>query len=285
MKAKLGIIGGTGFYELQGLEIKRQVSLETPFGRPSDKLIIGEKDGQEVMFLSRHSRGHVLIPSNINYRANIYAMKKFGVTHLVSVSTVGSFKEEIKPGSVVFVDQFFDRTKIHIQDTFFDDNIAVHVAFGDPVCPVLHSALVDIATSAGVDFTPQGIYLNIDGPAFSTRAESIIYRSWGVSVIGMTNIYEAKLSREAEIHFGTIAQVTDFDSWYGESVDVTEVFSNLGKALESTTKVLQGLIEKFPLSDGDCNCDCALENAIVTDRSIISDDVRNKYNLFLKKYF
>ncbi|MCK4689228.1 MAG: MTAP family purine nucleoside phosphorylase, partial [Candidatus Marinimicrobia bacterium] len=221
MKAKLGIIGGTGFYELQGLEIKRQVSLETPFGRPSDKLIIGEKDGQEVMFLSRHSRGHVLIPSNINYRANIYAMKKFGVTHLVSVSTVGSFKEEIKPGSVVFVDQFFDRTKIHIQDTFFDDNIAVHVAFGDPVCPVLHSALVDIATSAGVDFTPQGIYLNIDGPAFSTRAESIIYRSWGVSVIGMTNIYEAKLSREAEIHFGTIAQVTDFDSWYGESVDVT----------------------------------------------------------------
>ena len=285
MKAKLGIIGGTGFYELQGLEIKRKVSLETPFGRPSDKLIIGEKDGQEVIFLSRHSRGHVLIPSNINYRANIYAMKKFGVTHLVSVSTVGSFKEEIKPGSVVFVDQFFDRTKIHIQDTFFDDNIAVHIAFGDPVCPVLHSALVDIATSAGVDFTPQGIYLNIDGPAFSTRAESIIYRSWGVSVIGMTNIYEAKLSREAEIHFGTIAQVTDFDSWYGKSVDVTEVFSNLGKALESTKKVLQGLIEKFPLIDGDCNCDCALENAIVTDRSIISDDVRNKYDLFLKKYF
>lgn len=284
MNSKLGIIGGTGFYDLPGITIKDKVLLETPFGKPSDEYIVGEISGKEVIFLPRHGKGHTIMPTNINYRANVYGMKLLGVTHLISISAVGSFKDEIEPGTIVFVDQFFDRTKQCVQDTFFDGGIAVHIAFSDPVCPVLHRALIEAGSCLDSSFTPKGVYLNMEGPAFSTRAESVIYKSWGVDVIGMTNLYEARLCREAEIHFATIAQVTDYDSWRGESVDVPTILNNLKKATEMTNRVIRKIVDNFPPAGGDCKCENALKDAIVTDVSLVTDEIKSKYWLLLKKY-
>lgn len=284
MKLKLGIIGGTGFYNIDGLKLKDRISVDTPFGKPSDSFTIGGIANQEVIFLPRHGEGHVIMPSNINYCANIYAMKKLGVTHLISVSAVGSFKEEIKPGSIVLVDQFFDRTKKHVRDTFFDDGVVAHIAFADPICPVLHNELVEIAQSLNIDFTSNGIYVNIEGPTFSTRAESRIYKSMGFDVVGMTNIHEARLAREAEIHFATIAQVTDYDSWKEEIVDVPTIIKNIDKSASETHKILKELVSSFPLRSNECDCEQALKEAIVTDFSKISESCRKKYDLLLNKY-
>ncbi|MBO8150928.1 MAG: S-methyl-5'-thioadenosine phosphorylase [Candidatus Marinimicrobia bacterium] len=283
MNAKLAIIGGTGFYDFEGLEIKDSVAVETPYGNPSDEFVIGELEGKEVVFLPRHGKGHRIMPSRINYRANIYGLKKLGVTHIVSVSAVGSFKEEIEPGSLVIVDQFFDRTKNNVNNTFFDEGVAVHVAFSDPVCPVMFEALVEIAKRLGLKAKYGGTYLNMEGPAFSTRAESRIYKSWGVDVIGMTNMYEARLSREAEIHFATIAQVTDYDSWKEEFVDVPTVLENLKKSVFASKSLLEEFIKQFP-PQGDCTCEKALETAIVTDLNILDERLRSKYWVLLKKY-
>lgn len=285
MEKKLGVIGGTGIYDLKGLAVKDRVSPDTPYGKASDEFVIGEMHGREVVFLPRHGKGHRLAPPFINYRANICGMKRLGVTHLISISAVGSFKEEVKLGSIVFVDQFFDRTKEHVQDTFFDEGVAIHIAFADPVCPVLHSKLVAISKELGIEFHPSGTYVNIEGPAFSTRAESRLYRSWGMDVIGMTNLYEAKLSKEAEIHFATIAQVVDFDSWREESVDVSVIIGNLGKALDSIRAVLGKLIEIFPYPEHDCTCESSLAGAFVTDKTVIPESLRKKYELLLSKYF
>lgn len=283
MQPLLGVIGGTGCYELPGIKIRSTLALETPYGAPSDEYIIGEHQERLVIFLPRHGRGHRLNPSKINYRANIWGMKKLGVTHLVTVSAVGSFKEEIRPGTLVLVDQFIDRTKTRGVDTFFED-LAVHIAFADPVCPVLHRALSLLAQELQLEYTERGIYLNIEGPAFSTRAESRIYRSWGADVIGMTNLYEAKLAREAELHFAAIAEVTDYDSWREEAVDVPTIIGNLGRANAAAVRLLTALVERFPLQDGVCNCEKALAQAIVTHRAHIPEDVKKKNELLLSKY-
>lgn len=283
MDAKLAIIGGTGFYDFEGLKIKDLVAVKTPYGAPSDKFVIGELQGRDVIFLPRHGKGHRIIPSRINYRANIYGLKKLGVTHIVSVSAVGSFKDDIEPGSLVIVDQFFDRTKSNENNTFFDEGIAVHVAFSDPVCPVMFNKLVDIAKGLGLKAKYGGTYLNMEGPAFSTRAESRIYKSWGVDVIGMTNMYEARLSREAEIHFATIAQVTDYDSWKEEFVDVPTVLENLKKSVSASKSLLEEFIRQFP-PEGDCGCESALETAIVTDLSTLNEELKEKYQVLLGKY-
>lgn len=284
MQPKLGVIGGTGFYDLAGLEVKGTFPVQTPFGDASDEFVIGEIGGKEIIFLPRHGKGHRLNPSVVNYRANIWGMKKFGVTHLVTISAVGSFREEIKPGSLVFVDQYFDRTKTRGDDTFFSEGIAVHISFAEPVCPVLHRLLAEIASQLAIEFHSEGVYLNIEGPAFSTRAESRIYRTWGADVVGMTNLYEAKLAREAELHFASIAEVTDYDSWRAETVDVPTVLANLGKANAAATKVLLGLIDCFPPATGKCSCESALAQAIVTRRDYWTDEIKGKYDILLEKY-
>ena len=284
MQQKLGIIGGTGFYKLDGLEIKDHISVDTPFGEPSDRYAIGKLNGTGMVFLARHGEGHQINPRAINYRANVYGMKKLGVTHILSISAVGSFKEEVTPGSLVLVDQFFDRSKDYTQNTFFDDGIAVHIAFSDPVCPVLHKALIDAADELGLEYRDKGIYLNMEGPAFSTRAESTIYRSWGVDVIGMTNMTEARLCREAEMHFATIAQVTDYDSWRMEPVDVPFIMGNLAKALENSKMLVKKLTESFPPTSGDCQCKESLKTAIVTDPAHISSECKERCGILLQKY-
>lgn len=284
MQYKLGIIGGTGIYDLEGLKVRDRILPDTPYGKASGEFIIGDMNGKEVVFLPRHGRGHRIAPTFINYRANIYGMKQLGVTHLISISAVGSFKDELKPGSIVFVDQYVDRTKERVHDTFFDEGVAVHIAFADPVCPSLHAKLIEIAKGLGIDYAPWGTYLNIEGPAFSTRAESRLYRSWGMDVIGMTNLYEAKLAKEAEIHFAPIAQVTDYDSWKEESVDVAVILGNLGKALSITRAVLIKFIEGFPYPENACACEQALRGTLVTDPAFIPDSLKKKYELLLNKY-
>lgn len=285
MKEKLGIIGGTGFYDLVGLADSKRVRLETPFGTPSDDFIVGRRDRKEVVFIPRHGRHHTILPNQINYRANIWGLKRLGVTHVITISAVGSFREEIEPGSIVFIDQYVDRTKTAVSDTFFDEGIAVHISFGDPNCPCMHHQLVATAGELGVPFTAGGAYVNIQGPAFSTRAESVLYRSWGMAVVGMTNMYEARLCREAELHFATIAQVTDYDSWKGASVDVPEIVGNLQKSLESAGKVVSSFIEKFPFKGCQCDCDNALKPAIYSDLKLLTPALKERYALLLKKYY
>ena len=225
---KIGIIGGSGLYEMEGLEHLEEHSLTTPFGDPSDRLISGSLHDKDVVFLPRHGKGHRLLPSEIPFRANVWAMKKLGVTHLISVSAVGSLKEEIQPGHIVFPDQFIDRTFLR-ESTFFGQGVIAHVQFGDPVCPNLLQDLAAGSRRLGIAHHRGGIYVCMEGPAFSTRAESNLYRSWGGAVIGMTNLQEAKLAREAELCFATIALATDYDCWHAghESVDIQMVIDNL----------------------------------------------------------
>lgn len=217
----LGVIGGSGLYEMEGLERVEQVTLETPFGDPSDSFITGVLDGVRMVFLPRHGRGHRFLPSEVNYRANIYGMKKLGVSRLISVSAVGSMREEIAPGHIVIPDQFIDRTNATRQNTFFGNGVVAHVQFADPVCRDLSAVLEEAARRSGATVHQGGTYLCMEGPAFSTRAESLFYRSLGVSVIGMTNIPEAKLAREAEICYGVIALATDYDCWHDSHDDVS----------------------------------------------------------------
>ncbi|MDO9547766.1 MAG: MTAP family purine nucleoside phosphorylase [Candidatus Marinimicrobia bacterium] len=285
MEAKLGIIGGTGFYDLVGLGESKHITLKTPFGDASDDFSIGKINGREIVFIPRHGRNHTILPDKINYRANVWGLKKLGVTHVITISAVGSFQEEIEPGSIIFIDQYLDRTKEQGSDTFFDQGAAVHISFGDPVCPCIHGQLIGIAKEQGVRYTENGSYVNIQGPAFSTRAESNLYRSWGMSVVGMTNMYEARLCREAELHFGTIAQVTDYDSWKEEAVNVPAIVVNLKKSLESAGKVVAGFIEKFPFPECQCDCSNALKPAIYSDIKLLSPALKERYSLLLEKYY
>ncbi|GAG25526.1 unnamed protein product, partial [marine sediment metagenome] len=218
-RAKIGVIGGSGLYEMKGLKVIEKIKLNTPFGNPSDSFLIGSLDEVDVVFLPRHGTGHRILPSELNFRANIYGMKELGVEWIMSVSAVGSMKENFYPGDIVIPDQFFDRTKKRI-NTFFGDGIVAHVPFADPVCPDLSSILFKAGKGIGAKIHKGGTYLCIEGPQFSTRAESKIYRKWGVDIIGMTNIPEAKLAREAEICYATVALVTDFDCWHESEEDV-----------------------------------------------------------------
>ncbi len=283
-KAEIGIIGGSGLYAMPGLINVREDRVETPFGDPSDAFVLGDLDGRSVAFLARHGRGHRILPSELNFRANIYAMKQLGVERILSVSAVGSLKEEHKPTDFVIPDQFIDRTFARV-GTFFGDGIVGHVAFGDPVCSTVRSAFEKACAEVGVAATNGGTYVCMEGPQFSTRAESNLYRSWGADVIGMTNLQEAKLAREAEICYATLAMVTDYDCWREGHDDVTvdQVVAVLHQNAENGTKVVRAAIAAMP-TERTCACASALQYAILTDRKAIPEETRQRLSLLLDKY-
>lgn len=293
---KIGIIGGSGLYDLNGLNHLQENRIETPFGPPSDVLLSGEIDGAAVVFLPRHGRGHQLMPSEINHRANLYAMKSLGVEKIISVSAVGSFREEMAPGHVVLIDQFVDRTKNNADHTFFGEGIVAHIAFAQPTCPALRriiqqeaEALVEAeGLSDEVTIHSGGTYLNMAGPAFSTLAESRLYQSWGMDVIGMTNLAEAKLAREAEICYLTMAMVTDYDCWHAdhESVSVEMVIQRLLHNVVLARKIILCALPKIARTtdDGSCSCRTALANAIITRPEAVSKQIRQKLAPIVGKY-
>ncbi|MEA3328990.1 MAG: S-methyl-5'-thioadenosine phosphorylase [Candidatus Omnitrophota bacterium] len=283
----VGIIGGSGLYELEGIKVQERLKLNTPFGEPSDEYILGSLEGRKVVFLSRHGAGHRISPGEINYRANIYGMKKLKVEHLISVSAVGSLKEEIKPLDIVLADQFVDRTNQARKYTFFEKGIVAHIGFGDPVCPVLRKLLFQAAGETGASVHQKGTYLNMEGPAFSTRAESFLYRSWGMDIIGMTNMAEARLAREAEMCFATVALVTDYDCWFDKTdafeVSAGLVMENMRKNIDRAKKIL---IKTIPRIKGERSCDCAaaLKDAIVTDKKLIPSRTKQDLEIIIGKY-
>ena len=275
----LGVIGGSGFYQMSGLDKVEMMELETPFGRPSDPFYQGRIGDLEVVFLSRHGRGHRLLPSEINFRANVFGMKQLGVTHLVSVSTAGSLKEEIHPGELMIPDQFIDRT-FKRPETFFGDGLVVHVSLADPVCASLASDLANAARAKGTKIHEGGTYMCMEGPQFSTRAESNLYRSFGASVISMTAMQEARLSREAEMCYAALVLVTDYDCWHSSvaAVDIGEILRVMRLNVEKAQTAIAGLAHALGNRPRNCGCDHALKDTIITDRSAIPqrliDDLR-----------
>jgi len=282
--AEIGIIGGSGLYQMPGLTDTREVRQQTPFGDPSDSYMVGTLEGRKVAFLSRHSRGHRVIPSELNFRANIYGFKQLGVERILSLSAVGSLKEEHKPLEFVIPDQFYDRTRRRIS-TFFGDGIVAHVAFADPVCPQVTEAMQRACNAAGVVGKRGGTYLCIEGPQFSTNAESNVYRSWGMDVIGMTNLQEAKLAREAEVCYATLAMVTDYDCWHPahDSVTVEQVVAVLLQNASNACNVVRETVKVLP-KERRCHCGSALASAIMTDPMQIPPAVRERLKLILDKY-
>lgn len=283
-QAEIGIIGGSGLYTMPGLTNVREERVSTPFGDPSDAFVLGELEGRKVVFLARHGRGHRLLPSELNFRANIYALKSLGVERILSVSAVGSLKEEHKPTDFVIPDQFIDRT-FHRQSTFFGEGIVGHVAFGDPVCSTVAKAMVSACQSAGVVGKNGGTYVCMEGPQFSTRAESNLYRSWGADVIGMTNLQEAKLAREAEICYATVAMVTDYDCWREGHDDVTvdQIVAVLHQNAANAAKVVRAAVAAMP-TERKCACASALQYAILTSPEAIPAPTRLKLDLLVGKY-
>ena len=283
-QAEIGIIGGSGLYSMPGLAGIQEVAIETPFGAPSDAYVVGTLAGRRVAFLARHGRGHRILPSELNFRANLHGFKQLGVERILSVSAVGSLKEEHKPGEFLIVDQFVDRTR-HRVDTFFGDGVVAHVAFADPVCPQLSESMVAACKKAGVAGKRGGTYLCMEGPQFSTKAESNLYRSWGMDVIGMTNLQEAKLAREAELCYVTVAMVTDYDCWHPhhDSVTVDQIVAVLVKNAENACNVVREAVAVMP-KERSCKCGSALAHAILTDRGKIPATTREKLTLILGKY-
>ena len=283
-QAEIGIIGGSGLYSMPGLTKIKEVRLRTPFGQPSDPYVLGTLEGRKVAFLARHGRGHRILPTELNFRANIYGFKQLGVERIVSVSAVGSLKEEHKPMEFVIPDQFFDRTRYRI-DTFFGNGIVAHISFADPICPELARVLEGACKKAGVVGKLGGTYLCMEGPQFSTKAESNVYRSWGMDVIGMTNLQEAKLAREAEICYSTAAMVTDYDCWHPghDSVTVDQVVSVLMKNAENACAMVRETVAAMPKTRS-CKCGSALAHAIQTDRKAIPAAARKRLGLLLDKY-
>lgn len=287
--ARIGIIGGSGLYQIEGIKEIKRLSVSTPFGEPSDKFTLGKLEGREVVFLPRHGLGHRLSPSQINYRANIFAMKKLGVERIISVTACGSLKEEYKPLDFVLVDQFVDRTNRAREMTFFDNGLVAHISFAHPVCSdlsnILYEAAQDVTQGSGITIHKKGTYLNMEGPAFSTLAESNLYRSWGMDVIGMTNIAEARLAREAEICYATIAAVTDYDCWHPDfdAITIDMVIEYLGKNSENAKKILSAAIKKI-IPERHCACKEALKFAVITDRKLIPDKVKKDLKIIIGKY-
>ena len=281
------MIGGSGLYQMEALTEIEEVRVPTPFGDPSDAFIIGSLEGIRVAFLPRHGRGHRLLPTELPYRANIYAMKLLGVERIISASAVGSLRGELKPMDIVFPDQFFDRTR-HRVSTFFGEGIAAHVTFGDPVCHDLCDALEQAARAdlKEVDVHRGGTYLCMEGPAFSTKAESETYRSWGMSVIGMTNLQEAKLAREAEICYATIALVTDYDCWHPDhdSVTVEMVIQYLNRNSANAQKLIAGTIARVAGQERGCKCGHALRHAIITSPDKITPEAKERLAAIIGKY-
>ncbi|MBI3470254.1 MAG: S-methyl-5'-thioadenosine phosphorylase [Candidatus Solibacter usitatus] len=285
MKASIGIIGGSGLYSMPGFEAREEISIDTPWGWPSDPYVVGLLAGKPVAFLARHGRGHRISPSELNFRANIYGMKSLGVSAILSLSAVGSLKDEHRPLDFVIPDQFFDRTRGRAS-TFFGDGLVAHISFSDPICPVLAEVMVESCRSVGVNAKKGGTYLCMEGPAFSTKAESNVYRGWGMDVIGMTNLQEAKLAREAEICYVTAAMVTDYDCWHPhhDAVTVTDIIANLVKNAEHAAQVVAAAVAAIPEARG-CNCGSALAHALITDRQSVPDATRKKLELLVGKYF
>jgi 5'-methylthioadenosine phosphorylase len=283
-RAEIGIIGGSGLYNMHGLSDIQEVQQQTPFGDPSDAYILGNLEGRRVAFLARHGRGHRLLPSELNFRANIYGFKQLGVDRILSLSAVGSLKEEHKPLDFVIPDQFFDRTR-HRVDTFFGEGIVAHISFAEPVCPELAKSVQAACGKVGITAKNGGTYLCMEGPQFSTKAESNIYRSWGMDVIGMTNLQEAKLAREAEICYVTVAMVTDYDCWHPhhDSVTVEQIIGVLTKNAENACKVVRETVAQMP-RQRSCSCGAALGHAILTERDKIPPATRKKLSLILDKY-
>ncbi len=285
MQAEIGIIGGSGLYSMPGFSDVREQSLDTPFGAPSDAYVLGTLEGRKVAFLSRHGRGHRFMPTEINYRANIHGMKQLGVERILSLSAVGSLKEEHRPLDFVVPDQFIDRTR-HRVDTFFGNGLVVHVGFGHPVCAETADVAAGACKRAGVSVKSGGTYLNMEGPQFSTKAESNMYRSLGCDVIGMTNITEARLAREAELCYATVAMVTDYDCWHEEHdhVSVDQIVAVLLKNAEHACAVVRHAVAAMP-RERTCKCGSALKNAIITQKSAVPAATLNKLRLLVGKYF
>lgn len=286
---KFGIIGGSGLYVMDALKDLEEVQIDTPFGPPSDALILGTLEGTRVAFLARHGRKHHLSPSELPFRANIYAMKSLGVEYLISASAVGSLKAEVKPLDMVVPDQFIDRTQNRIS-TFFGEGIVAHISFGDPVCSNLAGVLADAIASLDlpeVNLHQGGTYLCMEGPAFSTRAESNLYRSWGCTVIGMTNLPEAKLAREAEIAYATLALVTDYDCWHPDhdSVTVDLIIANLQRNATNAQKVIQATVRQLAQTPPPSSAHTALKHAILTPLDEVPQQTREKLDVMLGKYF
>ena len=283
-QAEIGIIGGSGLYHMPGFSDMREVRQQTPFGDPSDAYVLGTLEGHKVAFLARHARGHKLLPSELNFRANIYGFKQLGVERIISVSAVGSLKEEHKPLDFVVPDQFFDRTR-HRIDTFFGEGLVAHVGFGDPVCTETAGIVAAACGSVGVNVKKGGTYICMEGPQFSTKAESNVYRSWGADVIGMTNLQEAKLAREAEICYVTIAMVTDYDCWHPhhDAVTVEQIIAVLIKNAENAAKVVKAAVAGMP-KIRSCKCGSALAHAILTERDNIPAATKEKLKLIVGKY-
>jgi len=286
---RIGIIGGSGLYKMEGIKKVEEVEINTPFGKPSEKFLTGELDAREVVFLPRHGVGHRISPTEINYRANIYGMKKLGVDRIVSVTACGSLKDELRPLDFVVVDQYVDRTNHAREMSFFTDGIVAHISFSHPVCPQLSDLLYDAGYEAGKDLKVKmhkgGTYINMEGPAFSTLAESNLYRSWGMDVIGMTNMPEAKLAREAEICYATLACVTDYDCWHPEyeKITIEMVVGNLLKNIENSKKIIHTLIKKLP-EKRTCVCKDALKNSIITDAAMIPAKAKKDLDIIIGKY-
>lgn len=282
--AEIGIIGGSGLYHIDGMEQVEEVKVDTPFGDPSDAYVTGTLEGREVAFLPRHGKGHRITPSELNFRANIYGFKKLGVKWILSVSAVGSLREDIEPRHIVLPNQFFDRTKSR-KDTFFGDGVVGHVSFADPVCKQLGDLIAEIAKEAGAIVHHGGTYVNMEGPAFSTRAESNFFRQCGFDIIGMTNMAEAKLAREAEICYVTMAMVTDYDVWHEEEDDVSveTIIAILNENAVLAKQIIKKAITKIP-TEQDCECAVALATAIITDRTKIPNETKQKLDLIIGKY-
>ncbi len=281
---KIAFIGGSGLYDIDGMENRREVTVETPFGDPSDAVVVGKINGVEAAFLPRHGRGHRFSPTEIPVKANIYALKSLGVERVVSVSAVGSLKEHIKPLDLVVPDQIIDRTRRR-SDTFFGDGIVAHVGFADPFCNELRRIAFESASLEDVDCHDGGTYLVIEGPQFSTRAESAVYRSWGANVIGMTALPEAKLAREAELCYTTLAFVTDYDVWHDteEEVTVEMVIQNLTHNVATAQGIIKRMLAEIP-DNRTCGCESALKNAVITSRESITKDAQNRLGILVNKY-
>jgi 5'-methylthioadenosine phosphorylase len=283
-KVTIGIIGGSGLYDMPGLTERSEISVETPFGAPSDSLILGSLRGKRVAFLSRHGRGHRFMPSELNFRANIYAMKLLGVERILSVSAVGSLKTEIAPLDIVLPDQFLDRTRGRIS-TFFGNGLVAHISFADPVCADLLEQVHTASRKAGIPSKKGGTYVCMEGPAFSTKAESNLYRNWGMDVIGMTNLQEAKLAREAEICYVTIALVTDYDCWHEshETVSADMIIGNLQKNCQTAQSIIMQTVQDLQASR-NCQCGEALKYALITDKAFIPPDIKSRLECIVGKY-
>jgi 5'-methylthioadenosine phosphorylase len=283
-QASIGIIGGSGLYAMKGLTNTKEIRIKTPFGDPSESIVTGTLEGKRVAFLARHGRGHRILPTEINFRANIYALKLLGVARIISVSAVGSLKEELAPGEFLVADQFVDRTKNRIS-TFFGSGLVAHVTFDKPTCPQVSRVLADACLHCGVKVHGKGTYVCMEGPQFSTLAEAHMHRSMNFDVIGMTNVTEAKLAREAELCYGTIAMITDYDCWHPnhESVTGAQIIATLNQNAENAQRVLREAIKALPISH-ECKCDSALAHALITDPKLVPSATKKRLSAIIGKY-